>query len=75
MCMFTKVDVLLFWKKYQPRALVVNKISAVTLLEGFHRLVGQSSPPIQLRTDHSIQVTEPPLNHTLNIDITLTELL
>ncbi len=35
MCMFAKVDALLFWKKYQPRAPVVDKISATMLLEGF----------------------------------------
>jgi hypothetical protein len=34
-----KVDALSFWKKYWPRAPVVDKISAATLLEGFHRLV------------------------------------
>jgi hypothetical protein len=48
MCTLAKVDALSFWKKYQSRAPVVDKISAVTLLESFHRLVGQSSPPIQL---------------------------
>jgi hypothetical protein len=53
----------------------MDKISAATLLEGFRALVGQSSPPIQLRTDHSTQVTESPPSHTLNIDITLAELL
>jgi len=53
----------------------VDKISAVTLLEGFHALVGQSPPPIRLRIDHSVQVTEPPPSHTLNTDITLAELL
>jgi hypothetical protein len=51
--MLAKVDVLLFWKKYRPRAPVVDKINAVTLLESFHGLVGQSSPPIQLQIDHS----------------------
>jgi hypothetical protein len=40
MCGFAKVDVLLFWKKYRPKALVVDKISAITLLEGFCGLVG-----------------------------------
>jgi len=40
MCALTKVDALLFWKKYRPRALVMDKISAATLLEGFHALVG-----------------------------------
>jgi hypothetical protein len=40
MCAFAKVDVLSFWKKYQPRALVVHKISAATLSESFYRLVG-----------------------------------
>jgi hypothetical protein len=65
MCALAKVDAALFWKKYQPRA----------LLEGFRTLVGQSPPPIQLRTNHSAQVTESPPSHTLNADITLTELL
>jgi len=46
MCALIKVDALLFWKKYQPRAPIMDKISAVTLLEGFRVLVGQSSPPI-----------------------------
>jgi hypothetical protein len=40
MCAFAKVDMFLFWKKYQPRALVVDKISVATLLEGFRGLVG-----------------------------------
>jgi hypothetical protein len=40
MCAFAKVDALSFWKKYRPRALVVDKISAATLLEGFRGLVG-----------------------------------
>jgi hypothetical protein len=38
--MFTKVDALSFWKKYQPRAPVVDKINVATLLEGFLGLVG-----------------------------------
>jgi hypothetical protein len=46
MCTLAKVDALSFWKKYRPKAPVVDKISAVMLLEGFHGLVGQSSPPI-----------------------------
>jgi hypothetical protein len=53
----------------------MDKISVTTLLEGFHALVGQSSPPIRLWTDHSAQVIEPPPSHSLNIDITLAELL
>ncbi len=40
MCAFAKVDAFLFYKKYWPRAFVVDKISAIMLLEGFHRLVG-----------------------------------
>ncbi len=40
MCVLVKVDVLSFWKKYQPRAPIVDKISAATLLEGFRGLVG-----------------------------------
>jgi hypothetical protein len=46
--MLAKVDAYSFWKKYQPKASVVDKISAITLLEGFRELVGKSSPPIQL---------------------------
>jgi hypothetical protein len=75
MCTLAKVDALSFWKKYQPRAPVVDKISAVTFLEGFRGLIGQSSPPTWLQTNHSTQVIEPPPSHTLNIDITLAELL
>ncbi len=52
----------------------MDKINATTLLESFRRLVGQSSPPIRLRTDHSAQMTEPPPSHTLNTNITLAEL-
>jgi hypothetical protein len=40
MCTFAKVDALLFWKIYWPKAPVVDKISAVMLLEGFRKLVG-----------------------------------
>jgi hypothetical protein len=43
-------------------------------LEGFRGLVGQSSPPMQLRTNHSIQATKPPPSHTLNTNITRAEL-
>jgi hypothetical protein len=46
MCTLAKVDALLFWKKYMPRAPIVDKIGAITLLEGFRGLVDQSSPPI-----------------------------
>jgi len=53
----------------------MDKISAVTLLEGFRALVGHSLPPIQLWTNHSAQVTESSPSHTLNADITLVELL
>jgi hypothetical protein len=53
----------------------MDKISVTTLLEGFCALVGQSPPPLQLRDDHSAQVTESPPSHTLNVDITLVELL
>jgi hypothetical protein len=70
-----KVDAPSFWKKYWPKTPVVDKINAAMLLEGFCRLVGQSPPPIQLRTNHSAQMTEPPPSHTLNTDITLAELL
>jgi hypothetical protein len=75
MCTLAKVDVLSFWKKYRPKAPVVDKISATTLLESFRNLVGQSSPPIRLRTDHLAQMTKPPPSHTLNTDITLVEFL
>jgi hypothetical protein len=40
MSALAKVDAFLFWKKYQPRALIVNKNSATMLLEGFRKLVG-----------------------------------
>jgi hypothetical protein len=75
MCMLVKVDVPSFWKKYRPRAPMANKINAITFLEGFRELVGQSSPPIQPRIDHSAQVMEPPPSHILNTDITFTKLL
>jgi hypothetical protein len=48
MCALAKVDALLFWKKYRPKAPVVDKVSVVMLLEGFCGLVGQSPPPIWL---------------------------
>ncbi len=75
MCALTKVDALSFWKKYRPRAPIVDKINVATFLEGFCGLVGQSLPPIQLRIDHSAQVMVPPPSHTPNTDITLVELL
>jgi hypothetical protein len=74
MCTLAKVDMLLFRKKYQPKAPVVDKINAATFLESFRGLIGQSSPSIQLRIDHSGQVTESPPSHTLNTNITLVEL-
>jgi hypothetical protein len=40
MCVLAKLDMLSFWKKYWPKATVVNKISAAALLEGFRGLVG-----------------------------------
>jgi hypothetical protein len=46
MCALAKVDVLSFWKKYRPRALVVDKINVVVLLESFHGLVGQFPPHV-----------------------------
>jgi hypothetical protein len=46
MCVLAKVDVLSFWKKYRPRAPIMDKINVATLLKGFCRLVGQSPPPI-----------------------------
>jgi hypothetical protein len=52
MCAFAK-DALSFWKKYKARALVVDKISVITLLEGFRGLIGQSPPPIWLQINHS----------------------
>ncbi len=75
MCTLAKVDAPSFWKKYRPKAPVVDKINAITLLEGFGELIGKSSPPIQLRINHSSQVMEPPPSHILNINITLTKLL
>jgi hypothetical protein len=53
----------------------MDKISVAALLEGFPGLVGQPSPPIQLRIDHLTQVMEPPPSHTLNANIKLVELL
>ncbi len=52
----------------------MDKISAAALLEGFCGLVGQPSPPVRQRTDHSAQVTKPPPSHTLNTYITFVEL-
>jgi len=40
MCVLTKVDAFSFWKKYWPRALVVDKINAIMFLEGFRGLIG-----------------------------------
>jgi len=40
MCAFAKMDVLLFWKKYRPRAPVVGKINVTELLGGFCGLIG-----------------------------------
>jgi hypothetical protein len=74
MCALAKVDTLSFLKKYQPKAPVLDKISATVLLEGFRGLVGQPSPLVRLRTDHSAQVTKRPPSHTLNVDITFVEL-
>ncbi len=74
MCTLTKVDAFSIWKKYWPTAPIIDKISVATFLEGFHRLVSQSSPPIWLQTNHSVQVTEPPPSHTLNTNIRLIEL-
>jgi hypothetical protein len=45
------------------------------LLGGFHGVVGQSLPPIQLQIDHLVYVMKPPPSHTLNINTTLVELL
>ncbi len=75
MCVLTKMDALSVKKKYRPRAPVVDKISAAIFLEGFRRLVGQSSPPIRLWTNHFTQVTKLPPSHTLNINITFVALL
>ncbi len=74
MCAFAKVDALSFWKKYRPRAPIVDKISVVTLLEGFRKLVSHFPPPIRLRTNHSAEVTKPRPSHTLNTYITLVKL-
>jgi hypothetical protein len=75
MCAFAKVDAVSFCKKYRPRACVMDKISAATLLEGFRRLVSQFPPPTWLQTNHSVQVTEPPSSHTVNIDTELFQAL
>jgi hypothetical protein len=75
MCALATVDALSFWKKYWPKAPVVDKINAATFLEGFRGLVGQSPQLIQLQIDHSAQVTELPPSHTLNTNITLVEVL
>jgi hypothetical protein len=53
MCAFAKVDTFSFWKKYRPKAPVMHKINAITLLEGFCDLVGQPFSPIRLQTEHS----------------------
>jgi hypothetical protein len=60
MCALIKVDAFSLWKMYQLRAFVVDKITTVVFLEGFHGLVGQPPPPVRLRIDHSAQVMEPP---------------
>jgi hypothetical protein len=75
MCVLAKVDTLSFWKKYRPKAIVADKISAIAFLEGFHELVGQPPPLVRLQTDYLAQVTKPPPSHTLNANITLVELL
>jgi hypothetical protein len=54
MCALTKVDALLFWKKYRPRAPVVDKLNVTALSEGFRELVGQFLPPIRLQVDHLV---------------------
>jgi hypothetical protein len=48
MCVLAKVDAFLFWKKYRPTALIINKINAAKLLEGFRGLVDQFSPLVRL---------------------------
>jgi hypothetical protein len=48
MCVLAKVDMLSFWKKYWPRAPVMDKISAAMFFESFCRLIGQFPPPIRL---------------------------
>jgi hypothetical protein len=52
MYVLAKVEAFLFWKKYQPRAPNVGKISVATLLKGFRKLVGQSPPRIRLQVNH-----------------------
>jgi hypothetical protein len=52
MCALAKVDALSSWKKYWPRAPIVDKVNAAMLLEGFYGLVGQSPPPIWLQINH-----------------------
>ncbi len=53
----------------------MDKINAVALIKGFHKLVGQPPPPIRLQIDHSVQVTKPAPRHTLNANVTHVELL
>jgi hypothetical protein len=45
MCVLVKVDALSFWKKYRPKAPIVDKITIVMFLEGFRGLIGQSRHP------------------------------
>jgi hypothetical protein len=45
MCALAKVDVFSFWKKYRPRAPIVDKISGASLLEGFSGLVANFCHP------------------------------
>ncbi len=40
MCTLAKMDAFLFWKKYRPKAPIVDKVNAVIFLEGFYGLVG-----------------------------------
>jgi len=39
MCVLAKVDAFSFWKKYQPKAPIMDKINVALLLEGFCGLV------------------------------------
>ncbi len=48
MCVLAKMDKFSFWKKYRPKAIIVDKINAIAFLEGFRELVGQPSPLVWL---------------------------
>jgi phosphate/sulfate permease len=53
MCVLAKVDTLSFWKKYRPRAPIMDKISAAMLLEGSLRVGWPVSTTHTAQVDHS----------------------